>query len=425
MLSDLLPRHALSVASRRLSEARGIVVNGPRQAGKSELLGMLQAISGGTLLTLDEPQLLRSARTDPSGFLEDKPRPVYIDEVQRGGDPLVLAIKVALDRNRERGQFVLAGSTRFLTEPRLSESLAGRIRFVDLWTLSQGEIDRGGPASDCFVDRAFLATEEFREAFGRHVGLPRREVFERVCIGGFPEAVTAGSERSRKEFFDSYVRTVSQRDITELGALAQRMDLPKTLRLIAERTSGILNQKSLSDALAVSVDSFSRYLPLIETVFLAFELPAFAASTAARTSRRPKLHLTDSGLGAALLGVNSSRLLDPRTSLAGPLLESFVVMEILKQLTWSDESASPSHYRDEKNREIDVVLESPDGRVVAVEVKAAIDVDERDFRHMKYLRDRLGDRFVNGAILHCGPNITRWGDRMTSLPVSALWRTGT
>ncbi len=422
MAGDLLPRHATIVALRRLADARAIVVNGPRQAGKSELLRMVHGVSGGSMLTLDEPQLLRSARVDPSGFLADKDRPLFIDEVQRGGNPLVLAIKVALDNSRDRGQIVLARSTRFLTEPRLSESLAGRIRFVDLWTLSQGEIER--QKCEDFVDNVFLPAQEFRDSIRTHIGLTRRELFDRVCVGGFPESVTAGSKVSRREFFQDYVRTISQRDISEMGLLAQRMDLPKTLRLLAERTAGIVNRSKLADALGVSNDSISRYLPLIETVFLTLELPAYAASTAARTRRRPKLHVTDSGLVASLLGVNTDRLLDPNTSLSGPLLESFVVMEFVKQLTWSGEVASMSHYRDDKDREIDLVLEAPDGRVVAIEVKAAVDVDDRDFRHMAHLRDRLGDRFVNGVVVHCGNGHTTWGDRLTSVPVSALWHSG-
>jgi predicted AAA+ superfamily ATPase len=145
---------------RKLAGARGLMVNGPRQSGKSELLRMLQRRLGGTLLTLDEPRYLQLARTDPTGFVQDRTRPLMIDEVQRAGDPLVLAIKVILDSSQERGQVVLAGSTRFLTEPRLSESLAGRVRFVDLWPFSQGEIDQLGPSGDCLLDRLVQPTDD-------------------------------------------------------------------------------------------------------------------------------------------------------------------------------------------------------------------------------------------------------------------------
>ena len=102
-------------------------------------------------------------------------------------------------------------------------------------------------------------------------------------------------------------------------------------------------------------------------------------------------------------------------------METFVATEVVKQLGWSDEQATLTHFRDAEGHEVDLVLSTPDGRVAAIEVKAAIDVDERDFHGLAYLRDRLGSRFVNGVVVHCGPTANRWGDRLTSVPVSALW----
>jgi predicted AAA+ superfamily ATPase len=419
--SRIRPRLAGEVAVRRLGDARGVIVNGPRQAGKTELLRLIHRQLGGTLLTLDQPQLLRAARTDPTGFVEDRPTPLMIDEVQRGGNPLILAIKVLLDSASDRGQIVLAGSTRFLTEPRLSESLAGRVRFVDLWPFSQGEVDELGPAGDRLLDRVVTSSDALLAWAGGTAPITRREVFHRVCTGGFPEAVLANSDRARAEFFADYVRTISQRDITELGRISDRVELPLVLRLLAERTAGLLNANTLAQAVGTSADSMRRYLPLVETIFLTYRLPAFASTSAARTRRRPKLHLTDSGLAAWLLGVTADRLLDPAATVAGPLLETFVLMELVKQQTWSDQQVRISHYRDAAGREVDIVVETPDGRVAGIEVKAAIDVDERDVRSLTYLRDRLGDRFVVGVVLHCGRGPARWGDRLVSIPVGALW----
>ena len=96
-------------------------------------------------------------------------------------------------------------------------------------------------------------------------------------------------------------------------------------------------------------------------------------------------------------------------------------MELTKQTTWADEIITMSHYRDAEDREVDIILATADGRVCGVEVKAAIDVDGSDFRHLAYLRDRLGDRFVNGVVIHCGTQSASWGDRLTSLPANALW----
>ena len=110
-MMSILPRHATAIALEKLRDARGIVVNGPRQCGKSELLRVIHAELGGSLMTLDEPALLRAARLDPTGFVGDRAFPLLIDEVQRGGNPLILAIKVLLDSSRHPGRVVLAGST--------------------------------------------------------------------------------------------------------------------------------------------------------------------------------------------------------------------------------------------------------------------------------------------------------------------------
>jgi uncharacterized protein len=418
-VSTLIPRRALPIALDLLGYGRGLVVNGPRQSGKSELLRMLHDRLGGTLSSLDDSAQLRAARTDPTGFVSDRPRPLFVDEVQRGGEPLVLALKVVLDGSQQPGQVVLAGSTRFLTEPRLSESLAGRVRFLDLWPLAQAEIE--GSSATNLVDALLSPTSELRAALGELQGLRRPEIYERVCRGGFPEAVRAPTQRARAGFFRDYVRTVSQRDITELGRLAQRVELPGFLRVLASRTANELNRATLADEVGLTPESLRRYLPLVETVFLVLLLPAWSHNSAARVRRRPKLHLSDPGLAAALTGMTPERMLDPTTTYTGQLLETFVVTELVKLATWCEEPVELSHYRDKDGREADVIVESPDGRVAAIEVKAAIDVDERDLRHLTYLRDRLGDSFANGVIIHCGKQVLPMGDRITAVPVNALW----
>lgn len=407
------------MAAERLTYGRGLIVNGPRQCGKSELLRMLNGRLGGTLSSLDEPAQLRAARTDPTGFVTDRVSPLFVDEVQRGGDPLILALKVLLDGSRDPGQVVLAGSTRFLTEPRLSESLAGRVRFLDLWPLAQCEID--GTSGSNPIDVLLSEATNLRSAYGEVPGASRPEIYERLCRGGYPEAVLAPSAKARAGFFNDYIRTVSQRDITELGRIAQRVELPGFLRVLAARTATVLNASTLADAVGLEPASLRRYLPLVETVFLSLTLPAWSHNAATRMRRRPKVHLTDAGLAAALIGATPARMLDPTSTSTGQLLETFVVTELVKFATWCDTAVEFSHYRDADGREADLLLESPEGRVAAIEVKAAIDVDERDVRHLAYLRDRIGDDFANGVIIHCGKQLLPMGDRITAVPVNALW----
>ena len=419
MSSSLLPRRALDVTRDHLANARVVVVNGARQSGKSELLRLVQRETAGRYVSLDVPADLRLARTDPTGLIATTERPLVIDEVQRGGDPLVLAIKAAVDLDARRGQFLLAGSTRFLAEPRLSESLAGRARFVDLWPLSQGEIDRhtGG---DRLVDLLFeVGIDDV--ASGAADGATRHAIMDRLTRGGFPESVLAESDRARRGFFKDYLRTVSQRDITELSRMSQRVDFETVLRLLAARTAGELNSTSLANDAGLGPDTMRRYVPLLEAVFMVWRLPAWSTNLTSKVARRSKVHLVDYGLAAALNGASTDSLSRAGSPLAGPLLETMVACELAKQATWADNDYRLFHWRNGDGREIDLLAEHADGSVVAIEVKAAADVAEVDLRHLAWLRDRLGPRFRNGAVLHLGDRARRWGDRLVSLPISALW----
>ncbi len=420
MSASLYPRRAHRLMMEHLDNARVVVVNGPRQSGKSELLRMTHRARGGRYLSLDTPADLRLARTDPTGLTSTTDRPLLIDEVQRGGDPLVFAIKAAVDNDPARGQFALAGSTRFLTEPRLSESLAGRARFVDLWPLAQGEIERldGG---DAFVDQMFRGLDALVNS--SPPGETRPAIFNRVVRGGFPEAVLTTSHRAQRAFFDDYVRTISQRDITELSRMTHRVDFTTVLRLVAARTAAELNTTDLANDAQLGAETMRRYLPLLEAVFMCWRLPAWSANLTSKVVHRPKLHIIDPGLAAALLGVSAAALATPGHPADGQLLETMVACEIAKQITWANDSYRMYHWRSRDGREIDIIVERADGKVAGIEVKAAVDVDMHDLRHLAWMRDRLGGRWAGGTLVHLGDRARRWGPGLASLPINALWQT--
>jgi len=164
-----------------------------------------------------------------------------------------------------------------------------------------------------------------------------------------------------------------------------------------------------------------RYLPLLETVYLIFRVPAWSRNITSKRVKQAKVHFTDSGLAAHLLGATPASLSRPDAQMAGPLLESFVASELAKQATWSEFGVTLHHFRDRAGAEVDLVLEAPDGRVAAVEVKAGRSVGKREVRSLSLLRDRMGDAFVNGVVLGCLETSQPLGDRLTAMPVSALW----
>lgn len=408
-------RHVAARLDAALASARVVVLGGPRQAGKSTL-GRAHVARNGTYTSLDQDRFLAPALADPEGFVTGFAEPLVIDEVQRGGDALVRAVKVAVDEDPRAGRFLLTGSTRFLTVPTLSESLAGRARLIDLWPFSQGEL-RATP--ERFLDRLLSGPAALRD--GAAEALERRDLFALVCRGGFPEVQRIEHSRDRDEWFDSYARTVTQRDVRDLTAARRLDELPRLLRLLAARTAQELVVAHLAADLALPRQTLHDYLPLLETVYLVQRLPAWSRNLTAKVSRHPKLHVTDTGLAASLLGVGADALSAPTATAAGPLLETFVVNELIKQRTWAETRAELHHFRDRGGQEVDVVVEARDGRVAGVEVKAARSVRQQDFRGLALLRDRLGDSFVQGVVLHIGDHPLSFGDRLTALPVSALW----
>jgi uncharacterized protein len=400
--------------SESLSVFRVTVVNGPRQSGKTTLLRSFVANSG-SYASLDDDRSLAYALTDPTDFVANGQAPFAIDEVQRGGDPLVLAVKSAVDTANRKGMFLLAGSTRFLTVPQLSESLAGRAEVLDLWPLSQGEL---AGARETFLDTAFESPTRFGES--QLIGSTRAELLARVAAGGFPEVVDEPS-KVRQRWFRSYLRTVIERDIVEASAIRQADEMPRLVRLLAANSSGELVPSRLAGHLRLGDDVVRRYLGLLELVGLLVRIPAWLPSLTSREKRHDKTVLVDTGLALAVLGISDDALATPGSPMAGALLEAFVIMELRKQLSWSDTGIELRHWRDRTGPEVDVILESPDGRIVAVEVKATSSVTAADVRHIAALRDRLGDRFISGVVLCTATRAARFGDRIWTLPVSSLW----
>lgn len=413
---ELVERHLMRQLSQVAEYSRVIFVNGPRQAGKTTLLEQLHAALGGSFRSLDISRERAAARADPEDYLAIGVRPTFLDEVQRAGEPLILAIKNAVDQDRRPGQFFLTGSTRFLTVPALTESLAGRVTILELWPLSVAE--RVGVRPD-LVPRLFDEPRSLLAA--EPAPITKHAYLQLMCAGGFPEVLQRSPGSPRSRWFSDYLRTVTQRDIRELKQIAQLDRLPRLLRLVAAGTAQELNVAELARAVRVDDATVRSDLALFETVYLIHRLPVWSRNLSAKVKHRPKVHLVDSGFAAWLRGQSADALAGPAAAAAGPLLETFVVNELMRLRDAAEFEAELCHFRDRDQREIDCVLEAPDGRVVAAEVKAASTVDATDFRHLAHARDRLGDAFITGVVFYTGPRALPFGDRLMAIPLSLLW----
>jgi uncharacterized protein len=388
-----------------------VLLNGARQTGKSTLVGLyMETVTDGRYVTLDDATILAAATQDPAGFVSGFDGPVVLDEVQHAPG-LFPAIKVAVDRDRRPGRFLLTGSADVLLLPNLSESLAGRMEILTLWPLSSSEL---AGSKDSFVDRVFskdkLSSEQPIES--------RREILKRITTGGYPEVISRKSARRRDAWFSSYIMTILQRDVRDLANIEHLTLLPGLLRLLAARSSSLLNYAELSRTLGLPQSTLKRYMSLLEMTFLVQPLLPWSANLGKRLVKSPKVMLCDTGLTAHLLGIDSAE--EPPAHVIGALVENYVVMELKKQIGWSTTRACIFHFREQTGKEIDVILENAAGQIVAVEVKASSTVDKNDIKHLKFLREKLGNKFVRGIVLYLGEEQVSFDETIQAVPLGYL-----
>jgi uncharacterized protein len=405
-------RHIEPLLLESLSDTPVVLVNGARQTGKSTLVQGLARTHPATYVTLDDFSTLAAARDDPEAFVSAQPGPLVLDEVQRVPN-LLLAIKRAVDLDRRPGRFLLTGSANIRFLPNVADSLAGRMEVHTLRPFSQGEI-AGVP--DGFVDTIFGSDES--EIPNWHI--EEAVAPDTILAGGYPEALRRLVPRRRRAWFGAYVESVLQREVKDIADIAGLTDLPRLLALIASRTTSITNAAEIARTAGLAHTTVRRYLSLLRAIYLIDEIPAWSSNRAKRLIRSPKLILTDTGVAAHLIGASLEQL-QLRPHLLGPLLENFVAVELLKQLSWSQTRAQLFHYRTHGGREVDFVLEEPGGRVVGLEVKWSSTVSPSDLKGLTSLEEDAGDAFFMGIVLYRGSRSIVLGPRKVAVPIGALW----
>ena len=408
-------RNLLRRLNAALADTRVVLLNGARQVGKSTLARQLAQQRGGRYLTLDDPVVAELARTDPSALVNGSAEFNVIDEVQFAPD-LFPALKREVDRNPVPGRFLLTGSANVFMLPKAAESLAGRMEVLTLDPLSQSEIE-GSPHN--LVDALFGKAPWSP----RSVPTDRADVVRRLVAGGFPEGLSRADPPRRDAWFRAYLTSLLQRDVRDFAHIEGLHDMPRLLSLLAARASSLLNMAEVSRATGITHSTLRRYLSLLEALFIVQPLPAWSANLGKRLVKAPKLHLIDPGLTAHLRGQADAEALALSPQL-GPLLETFVVQELRRHLRWADTAASAWHFRTAAGQEVDLVLESPDQRIVGIEIKASASLNQGDFDGLRELRRAAGRAFTRGAVLYTGEQLLPFEDKLWAVPLGALWAGG-
>lgn len=409
----MIDRHITSVIYEALSDTPVVFIRGARQVGKTTLVKSLagQRYSG-QYFTLDNAGVFAAAESDPAGFVQGLEGPAIIDEVQKV-PALFLAIKEAVDKDRRPGRFLLTGSSNILTSLEISDSLAGRMEAVTLWPLAQRELEGvEGSFIDLLFDKWSSGPDLKKQS--------RKEAYEKVLAGGYPEPVARLSEKRRSAWFDSYVSAVIERDVRDIANIQDVGAMLRLLKILAARSANLLNYSELARSLSLPQTTLKRYMGILESLFMIFELPAWSANLGKRLVKSPKIMFSDTGLSTNLLGFNLKRATE-EPHVTGALLENFVVSELHKQLGWSDNRVTLYHFRESSGKEVDTVLENRDGSVVGVEVKSALTVTASDFSGLKTMKASLKERFVRGVVIYLGDDIIPFGENLFAIPLSTLW----
>ena len=409
-------RNLLNEVLVALADTPVVLINGPRQSGKSTLTQAPELVKQGRrYFTFDQPSVLAAAKSDPEGFVAGLPEKVTLDEIQHVPE-LFPVIKAAVDRHRTPGRFLLTGSANVLLLPKLSESLAGRMEILTLWPFSQGELHH---KKENFIDQLFSQKPHcLSHPITKHVF--RTTLLESAMSGGYPPILTRATPTRRRSWFKSYLTTILQRDVRNFSDISDLNALPRLLTATAARAGSLLNFTDLGRSLMLPQTTVKRYFTLLEVTFLVQLLRPWSTNLGQRVIQTRKAYINDTGLLTHLLGITSNRLLlDP--SLAGSIMENFILMELLKQATWSKRQPEFFFWRTASGQEVDLLLEDQEGRLVGIEIKAGATLGKKDVSSLQTLAALAGKRWVRGAILYTGNEIIPFGKNLHAIPIHYLW----
>ena len=416
-------RRLQPVLEELLGEFRIVYLAGPRQAGKTTLARLVSRDLEMEYITLDDQSALASAQNDPHGFVRSLGRrSAVLDEFQYA-PTLIAAIKETSDNlePHERGKFLLTGSADIFRSARTQESLPGHMARLELLPLAIAELG-GQPLN--VVDHLWAG--DFTSA--PTTPTTREEIASLVLRGGYPE-VQSKSRRGKQAWFRSYIDGRLYKDFETLHAA--RGDYLSKLRALAPWLAGVsgnlLKYANIANDLELDDRLSKRYVEVLELMHIVRRLPAWTKGRAKRqATRMPKLHYVDTGLACHLLGLRGERQLLASPHYGG-LLESLVCMEFCKHSAWAEEEVDLWHFRDNRKREVDIVMEHGDSRIIGVEVKASASVRKEDFLGLAALAESAGDTFERGVLFFGGQDVLPFsvgGRRFHALPLGMLLGSG-
>lgn len=405
-----------------------LYISGPRQAGKTTLVkdfakkfsAKNNKVSGKiSYITFDDHNSLLSAKADPEEFVKNLEGLVIIDEVQLVPE-IFRPIKKRIDEARyqkKKINFLLTGSANVMLMPQLSDALVGRMNIVNLLPISVGEAFK---THGNFIKFVFEKKISFKKnAFLAQGEKQKKKSQQAIKKATFPQ-ISANPKIDREAWFRDYINTLLKRDVREIVEIENLTALPKILKCLGARVGGLINDADVARDAALNQMTLKRYKILLENVFLTFQVKPWFRNLSKRLIKTPKIYFTDTLLLSHVLGLSLDELQKNNPEIFGQVLENFVASELLKQ-TKIFGGGELYHFRTSDNKEVDFVIERPDGKLVGIEVKSKKTLQKSDLTGLETLQGLVPKSFVKGIILYQGTDILTFGNNIFALPIAALW----
>ncbi|MDD4020009.1 MAG: ATP-binding protein [Kiritimatiellae bacterium] len=403
----MIKRWLLDELQHKIEYRRGVHLTGARQVGKSTLAGMV-SLEKCRRYTLDAKKVREVAAGDPYGFVKHVAgETLVIDEIQKVPE-LLDAIKIVVDRDNSKGQYLLTGSSNLHFAKTVKDSLAGRLGRIRLRPLSYGEINGKAPS--------FLACAFAREFKSEYADIDKRGIIEIGFTGGYPEPLEF-STSERREWFQEYLEDILDKDVKDVTEIRKIAALRSVAIWLLAHSSQFFSVDELAAKTGISKVTAENYLETLKALYLFDRIPAWSRSDYDLLGKRPKWIAGDTGMIASLLGWKTEEVYfdDLRN---GKFVESWVYQQLAATADTTG-GYEITHYRDNKKREIDFMVEREDGAVLGVEVKAGT-VSQDDFAHLKWFAANLAKIPFTGIVLYSGKDVLRFGEGFYAVPLSAL-----
>lgn len=399
----MVHRKLESIILEMLENFRIVAINGPRQSGKTTLQKRIAKNKNMNYYTFDEMDIFNTASSDPQGFITyiAKDNNVAIDEVQMIPE-VIPPIKMSVDEHNRKGMFLLTGSSDMFKNSQIKESLAGRMVSFNLFPLSYAEIN--GREMN-IIDKLF--SDDFNRFDRDFESVSKEEFIAAVINGGYPEVYQL-TAKAKKAWFDFYIKARIAKDIASIEKniqLDKISELSKLLKVLAGQVASVVNYSNIAKSIGIRDKTVAKYVQLLEALYIIKLIPAYANNRLKRVSKSPKVHFIDSGLASYLLNVDVEGSMLGRNEFLGNLVETFVYTELIKHQSYADKDVDIFHYRDLQKKEVDFVLESNSGEIVALEIKSGSNIKKEHFKGLLALAKTMNSKSFKGIMLYGGDKV--------------------